>query len=147
MDQISGDEYKISVQRSGDDQFKKYLQGILNKHHETAYPLMDVPESRKFIISIADKTGKVVGGALFWAYWGWLDVSLLAVEVDYRGLGLGRRLMSMIEKEALEEKCHKIRVETFENELGFYQKMGYREVGQLEDYPDGYTYYWMRKDI
>jgi len=30
---------------------------------------------------------------------------------------------------------------------GFYEKSGYRVVGQLDDYSHGQSYYWMRKDF
>lgn len=82
-----------------------------------------------------------------WAYWGWADISLLALEPKVRGRGLGRQLMRAIENKAQEEGCNRIRVETFGNELGFYQMMGYRIAGYLEDYPEGYSYYWLRKDL
>ena len=55
--------------------------------------------------------------------------------------------MAFIEDKARQENCTRLRTETFENELGFYQKMGYRIVGHLEDYPEGYDYYWLRKDL
>ena len=29
----------------------------------------------------------------------------------------------------------------------FYQRHGYRVVGQLDDYPPGETFYWMRKEL
>jgi hypothetical protein len=53
----------------------------------------------------------------------------------------------MIETKAQDEGCKDIRVETFGNELAFYQKMGYRVVGHLENYPQGYDYYLLRKDL
>jgi GNAT superfamily N-acetyltransferase len=115
--------YDFTVQIADDDEFKHYLQGILNEHHETAYPLMDVPKSKKFMIRVTDEGGSIIGGALIWAYWGWLDVSLIALKEDVRGRGLGRQLMAVIEEKAREEECLRIRVETFGNELGFYQKM------------------------
>ena len=139
--------YTLSVEIDDGDEFKHYLQGILNAYHETAYPLMEIPRSRKFAIHVTDEQDRVVGGAQMWAYWGWADVSLLALEPEARGRGLGRQLMSAIESKAREQECYRIRVETFGNELGFYQKMGYRIVGHLEDYPEGYSYYWLRKDL
>jgi GNAT superfamily N-acetyltransferase len=108
---------------------------------------MEVPQSRRFMIRVTDAQGQVVGGALFWAYWGWLDVSLVALEKQVRGRGFGRRLMAIIEAKAREEGCTKLRVETFGQELGFYQHLGYQIVGQLEDYPEGHSYYWLRKDL
>jgi len=135
------------VESEGDGEFKRYLQGILNEHHETAYPLMEVPESERFVIRVTDGNDRVVGGALAWAYWGWLDVSLVALEKRVRGHGLGRQLMAVIEEKARERGCTRARVETFEREVGFYQRMGYRIVGCLEDYPEGHNYYWMCRDL
>ncbi len=28
---------------------------------------------------------------------------------------------------------------------GFYEKLGYRLAGQIDDYPPGRSYYWLRK--
>jgi GNAT superfamily N-acetyltransferase len=140
-------DFYFTVQAADGDEFKRYLQGILNEHHETAYPLMDVPKSKQFMVRVTDAEGSVVGGALVWAYWGWLDFSLLALEETVRGRGLGRQLMSVVEGIAREQSCKRIRVETFGNELGFYQRMGFQIVGHLEDYPEGYSYYWLRKDL
>lgn len=139
--------YDFTLEKPDDDTVKRFLQGILNTYHETAYPAMEVPQSQKFAIRVTDAHGDVVGGALFWAYWGWVDVSLVALQKEVRGCGLGRRLMEAIEQKAREEKCFRLRVECFGNEVGFYQKMGYRVVGQLDDYPVGHSYYWMRKDL
>jgi GNAT superfamily N-acetyltransferase len=136
------------MQQESGDAFKRYLQGILNRYHENAYPRMHVPESKTFVIRVHGQDGTVVGGAIFWTYWSWLEVSLLALEEVVRDQGLGRRLMALIEEKAREEGCTRIRTESFEREaFGFYQKLGYRVVGCLTDFPQGYNYYWLRKDL
>jgi hypothetical protein len=84
--------YTFLMETDEGDEFKHYLQRILNEYHETAYPQMEVPKSRKFKIRVLDTNNQVVGGALMWAYWGWVDVSLLALEKEARGHGLGRRI-------------------------------------------------------
>lgn len=148
MTATSTERYEFVLQEESNDEFKRYLQGILNRYHETAYPQMRVPESKRFVIRVQDHKGDVVGGAILYTYWGWLEISLLALEEQVRGQGLGRRLMARIEDTAREEGCTRIRTESFEQEtLGFYCKLGYRIVGQLEDYPEGYSYYWLRKDL
>jgi GNAT superfamily N-acetyltransferase len=147
MTTVAEPGYTLSVEADEGDEFKRYLQGILNEYQETAYPLMEIPQSKRFMVRVTDESGRVVGGAQMWAYWGWADVSLVALEKDARGRGLGRRLMQAIEDQAREQGCYRMRVETFGNELGFYQRMGYRIVGQLEDYPEGYSYYWLHKDL
>jgi GNAT superfamily N-acetyltransferase len=140
-------DYNFTVEIEGDDEFKRYLQEILNEHHETAYPSMEVPKSRRFMVRVTNERDRVVGGALIWAYWGWLDVSLVALKKKVRGRGLGRQLMAVIEEKAREQGCTRLRVETFGHEVGFYQSLGYQIVGHLEDYPEGYSYYWLRKDL
>ncbi|MFN2109304.1 MAG: GNAT family N-acetyltransferase, partial [Anaerolineae bacterium] len=105
--------YNFNWQTPADDTFKRFLQGILNAYHETAYPAMKVPQSKKFVLQVTDAQGIVVGGALFWAYWGWVDVTLVALQKEARGRGLGRRLMTTIEQKAREENCSRLRVECF----------------------------------
>jgi len=143
----SQDHYHFSLEEESGDEFKRYLQGILNAHDE-AFPAMQAPKAKRFIVRVADENGDVVGGAIIWTYWGWLEIELLALEKQVRGRGLGRQLMKLIEDKAREEGCTRTRTEAFDYQaLGFYRKLGYRVVGQLEDYPEGYTYYWMRKDL
>jgi GNAT superfamily N-acetyltransferase len=137
----------FTVETDDGDAFKRYFQDILNEYHASAHPSMQVPESKRFLIRVTDETGETVGGALIWVYWGWLDVSVLALEPHVRGRGVGRQLMHVIEDKAREEGCARLRVEAFEEEAGFYQNLGYRIVGCPEDYPEGFAYYWMRKDL
>ena len=54
----------------------------------------------------------------------------------------------MAEREAEERGCSRAKLRTFGFQArGFYQKEGYRVVGELEDYPPGRSFYWMRKDF
>jgi GNAT superfamily N-acetyltransferase len=148
MTAASKDRYEFIVQQESGDEFKRYLQGILNQYHEVAYPMMRVPQSKRFVIRVQDRQGDVVGGAITYTYWGWLEISLLALEKEVRGTGIGRQLMALIEEQAREQGCTRIRTESFEQEaFGFYLKLGYRIVGHLVDYPEGYNYYWLRKDL
>ncbi|MBN2390571.1 MAG: hypothetical protein JXR84_07605, partial [Anaerolineae bacterium] len=59
--------YDFTCEKPDDDTFKRFLQGILNEYHETAYPAMEVPQSRNFVMRVTNARGDVVGGALFWA--------------------------------------------------------------------------------
>lgn len=146
MANTSGKDY-VFIQQGEDDTLKRYLQSILNEYHLTVYPEMRMPASKKIMIQVIDGDGNQVGGAILWAYWGWLEISILALEASARGQGVGRRLMSYIEDMARKEECRHLRVEAFEQEMDFYQRLGFRVVGQLDDFPAGYCYYFMRKDL
>ena len=44
--------------------------------------------------------------------------------------------------------CSQVMLTTYSFQArGFYEKEGYRVVGEMADYPPGATYYWMRKDL
>jgi len=56
--------------------------------------------------------------------------------------------MGMAEGEARARGCQQAWVRTFRFQArGFYERLGYRVVGVLEDYPPGDALYWMRKDL
>ncbi|MCD4686260.1 MAG: hypothetical protein K8S97_10025 [Anaerolineae bacterium] len=137
---LDGDYNFVMAGEEGDE-FKRFLQGILNEYHTTAYPLMEVPQSQRFVIRVTDGQGDYLG--------------LLGVggcqSIGTEERSARARVRTAVDGyhrgQAHEEGCTRLRVETFQGEVGFYQRMGYRIVGRLEDYPEGYHYYWMRKDL
>lgn len=102
----------------------------------------------KLDIFIRDGEGRLRGGLVASTYWDWLEVDDLWLEDGLRGWGYGRRLLAMAEAEARARGCTRAWVRTFRFQArGFYERLGYRVVGQLEDYPPGSAFYWMRKDF
>jgi ribosomal protein S18 acetylase RimI-like enzyme len=99
-------------------------------------------------ITIRDEQGGLLGGLVADTYWGWLDIDDLWLHKSLRGLGHGRRLMAMAETEALARGCSRAFVRTFSFQArGFYELLGYRVVGRLDDYPPGESFLWMRKEL
>jgi N-acylglucosamine-6-phosphate 2-epimerase len=99
-------------------------------------------------ILIRDDAGEILGGLIASTYWGWLDVDTLWVGESLRRQGYGRTLLRMAEAEARARGCSHVMLTTYSFQArGFYEKEGYRVVGELVDYPPGATYYWMRKDL
>ena len=44
--------------------------------------------------------------------------------------------------------CTRVFLQTYSFQAkDFYQKLGYQVVGQLDDYPPGQSFYWMRKEL
>ncbi|QJC87458.1 GNAT family N-acetyltransferase [Bacillus inaquosorum] len=69
------------------------------------------------------------------AYKGVADLSIY-IDRNHRGKGIGKVLLSGIEKEAIQSGIHKIVLFTFPfNQLGqgLYTSMGYREVGVFKE--------------
>jgi ribosomal protein S18 acetylase RimI-like enzyme len=99
-------------------------------------------------IFIRDGEGHLCGGLIGATYWGWLEVEDLWLGSSLRGQGLGRRLVSMAEAEARARGCSRVWLRTFGFQAqGFYEMLGYRVVGVLEDYPPGDRLCWMRKEL
>lgn len=95
----------------------------------------------RYKVIVADYEGEIVGwGSLNQynnrcAYDGVADLSIYIAR-DFRGKGIGGRLLASLESTAKENQFHKIILFTFAfNELGqgLYRKMGYREVGVFQN--------------
>ena len=97
---------------------------------------------------VHDQNRTLLGGLIAETYWGWLFVDMLWLHEHVRGHGLGRDLLLRAETEAIRRGCAHAYLTTFSFQArGFYEKQGYRVVGQLDDYPPGDSYFWLRKDF
>lgn len=99
-------------------------------------------------IILKDEDFRIVGGLLGWIEWGCLQIEIVWVDEALRGEGLGRELMQTAEEVAGKKGCHLIKLDTFSFQAPiFYQKLGYEISGKLEDFPKGYTQYYLCKRI
>lgn len=108
---------------------KPYMVDWFNKHAD------------RFKVIVADLDGEVVGWASLnqynsrQAYDGVADLSVY-IKREFRGKGIGGKLMSSIEGLAKENDFHKIVLFTFPfNGLGqgIYKKQGFNEVGVFQN--------------
>ena len=101
-----------------------------------------------FEIVLRDEAGALAGGIAADAFWGWMAVDVLWVAEGSRGRGWGSQLLRLAEEEALRRGCTRAHLTTYSFQAReFYERAGYTVVGQLDDYPPGETFYWMRKDL
>lgn len=120
-----------------------------------AAPLVRFNESRAgpsgfrpLVIEVRDVDGAIVGGLWGATAYGWLFTQLLVVPEQARGRGLGRRLMSVAEAEAVKRGCHAAWLDTFEFQArAFYERIGYSCFATLPDFPKGSSRYFMRKEL
>jgi GNAT superfamily N-acetyltransferase len=97
---------------------------------------------------IAREQNIIIGGLLGDTAWNWLYISLFWVDERKRSLGLGTRILEMAEELAVQRGCKRANLEThdFQN-LAFYQKRGYLIFGQLDDFPEDHTKYYLWKNL
>ena len=95
-----------------------------------------------------DADGSIIGGLLGGTYWGWMYIDILWVREDHRRQGVGSRLLTEAEKEAMRRGCHHVHVDTMSWQAPmFYQKHGYEVIGVLPDIPLGNQKYLLMKAL
>lgn len=95
-----------------------------------------------------DADGNVIGGILGGTYWGWLYIDILWVQENYRGKGIGSKLLLTAEEEAIRRGCHHVHLDTMSWQApDFYKKHGYEVIGILPDIPKGNQKYLLQKAL
>jgi len=92
------------------------------------------------------QTGLLVGGLNGGTTWNWLYVSHLWIKEAYRGLGVGKDLLTGAEAEGRRRGVAGAHLTTASFQArGFYEKLGYHVFGRLDDMPAGETLYYLYK--
>jgi GNAT superfamily N-acetyltransferase len=93
-------------------------------------------------------TGELLGGLWGGTGYSYLHIELLYLPEDLRGAGLGRRMMTWAEQEAIQRGCRGAWLDTFSfQSRGFYERLGYTVFGTFENYPPGHRRFFLRKDF
>jgi GNAT superfamily N-acetyltransferase len=78
----------------------------------------------------------------------WVFVELLAVSDVARGKGIGRQLIERIEALARDKGKTGIWLDTYSFQApDFYRKMGFKDVGRIDDYPRGEARHFFAKTL
>jgi GNAT superfamily N-acetyltransferase len=97
---------------------------------------------------LKDENGEILGGLLGDIWAAWLHITMLAVATRVRGHGFGKELMKRAELYAVERGCTNAFLDTFSFQARpFYEKLGYRVFGTLENHPAGHQHYFMTKQL
>ncbi len=98
-------------------------------------------------LAVVAKNDQVIIGGLYGTLqWDWLEIDFAWVDESRRGEGFGTKLVKAAEVAAVSKGVHNVHLRTGSwQAVGFYEKLGYNLFGQLEDYPDGFTTYFMKK--
>ncbi len=105
----------------------KSLKGLDAEDYEWFYNLMKVKSKRRIVL-VAEYDGKVVGFLIAYKYYNKIYIDSLAIDPDYRGLGIGTKLLNGLEDLVRGKNKKKIYLSVKKdnyNALGFYLKNGY----------------------
>ena len=103
---------------------------------------------RLLVIPLRDQTESVVGGLWGVTLFRWLQIEMLFVPEAMRGHGVGSALMAAAEAEARTRGCLGINLDTLSFQAaGFYEKLGFRRFGSLDDCPPGHQRLFLQKRL
>jgi GNAT superfamily N-acetyltransferase len=103
-----------------------------------------VEELRNYVIK--DKENIIAGIRICFYLNECMFISVLYVEEQYRGKGLGVRLLKHVEEQAKSIGITLVHLDTFDFQAkDFYLKQGYEIFGVLNDCPKGHRRYYLKK--
>jgi ribosomal protein S18 acetylase RimI-like enzyme len=103
---------------------------------------------RWLTILVRNEAGEIVAGLHGWT-WGQTGfVQTLWVREDLRRAGLGERLLTTAEVEAVRRGCREMHLDTHSYQApDFYRHRGYEVIGELPGWPDKTTRIFFRKAL
>ena len=98
-------------------------------------------------IFLEDPQGEKIAALIGDTHGNWLEIEYLWVNKDKRGNNIGRDIIERAELLAKQRGCKYAFVNTFHFQApGFYEKLGYKEVFVLNNYPStGKRHYYMKE--
>jgi ribosomal protein S18 acetylase RimI-like enzyme len=135
----------VTIQETLDPVDAEFIQEKLNQYNLRFAP----PDNHQAMTLLArDQADNIIAGLVGVTYWGWLHIEDLWVDESLRQKGIGQQLLHAAEAAALWRGCRYSHLETHTFQaLGFYEKYGYQVFGELPDLPDGYTKFFLKKDL
>lgn len=95
---------------------------------------------------IKDNAGMLIAGINSFSCWQMLYLSEFWVKEDYRGQGLGTRLLNKVEMEAKNHGALIVQTDTFDWQAkDFYLKFGYEIFGVIDNCPEGHQRFYLKK--
>jgi GNAT superfamily N-acetyltransferase len=100
------------------------------------------------LVLVLNENETTVAGAVGRSAYGWMRVDVIWVSKDIRGKGYGRLLLQRVEEIAVKRGCKGIHLDTHEFQApDFYVRLGYEVFGELPNYPEGETHYYLKKEF
>ena len=136
--------YRVTVEREPDPRDLAFLE---QRMAEAAISAADVGDEQEFAVLVRDDD-RVIAGASGSIWGGGCQVHVVWVDGALRHRGLGRALMTEVEREARRRGCRLVMGLTYDVLTGdYYDRLGYQTVGAIENCPAGTTTRWYCKDL
>ena len=129
--------------KSIEDGREAVLEGVLSfNENKTSF------RPNTISVFMRDRKNRVVGGVVGYSFGDWLHVGLLWVEESFRNKGSGTKLLKIAENEAVKCGCKHVELDTFSFQARpFYERHDYALFATLDNYPEGHSKYFLKKDL
>jgi GNAT superfamily N-acetyltransferase len=129
-----------------DDDHRAATLRELGRHQSEYHRWETGGEFRQLFVSLCDAAGGVCAGLLAYTHGVWLEVEFVWVAEPLRRRGHGTRMLAAAEAEAGARGCRRAYLDTAASPAAdFFLARGYRPCGELADYRDGRSRYWLHK--
>ena len=136
---------QLSILDAPDRRDVEYLADRLDEYNMANTGIMD---GRLLAIILRDHHNDIIAGLYGWTWGRCCEVQTLWVHEQYRGQGLGTRLMAAAEGEARARGAAQMVLTTHSFQApDFYRRLGFQPIGYVEDYPAGYQHIFMAKRL
>jgi GNAT superfamily N-acetyltransferase len=142
-------EFVVALEDQPDEATQIVLLSGLAAYNESRAGPDPVRQPENHICIVArDADGRVRGGVQGVIVGAWLAIDLVWVEDDFRGRGMGSRLLAEAEAVARKRGCKWSILATFDYQAPeFYARRDYVEYARMEDFPLGHTRFQLRKAL
>lgn len=143
-------EYQVEVVREQHEDFTNFLSEKIraynNEHSSYHRESRQKGAVRPLQLIVTDQQQQWIGGLTAEIYWGWVEIHKFWFSEEYRGKGIGNKLLAQAELVAKDMGATKALLTTYAFQARtFYEAHGYQVVGEIKDYPPGSSYYTMVK--
>ena len=116
--------------------------GVRRFNEATAGP----GDARPLVVTVRDGDGRLLAGVSGRTVYRHFLIEVLWVDPSHRHGGLGTRMMMLAEAEARTRGCVAAQVDTLSFQApDFYRRLGFRQVGLVEDFPAGHRRHFLFK--
>ena len=131
------------------DSVKAWLREFNFSENNAFMQHVTTVEDQEISVTAKAESGEVVGGVLAETRLDWVSINIMAVDPEYRGHGIGTRVLQEAERIAISMGCKRSIVDTMEYQApDFYRKNGYRDACRLPNWDShGHDKFLLIKDL
>lgn len=133
-----------------DEDFKSFLKQKIKSFNNVVSPYHLASRKEGYIneFSIRVESDEFIGGLTGQIYWNMMEILDFFVEEAYRKSGLGSKVIREAIDYAKELDLSYVLLKTFSFQAKtFYEKFGFKVIGEIKDYPPGESLYTLRLDL